>query len=99
MYWPNGVPQVYAVDGPVVTDKTDQAEPIEDNESGQINDTDQANNVSGSRPLQASKEDQGTTGYRRCISEPMTGLCVSRNGYLFATMTDSSIAIWQTRVR
>jgi hypothetical protein len=30
--------------------------------------------------------------------ETINGLCVSRNGHLFATMTESSIAIWQTKV-
>lgn len=30
--------------------------------------------------------------------EPITGLCVTRGGHIFATMTDSSIAVWQTRV-
>lgn len=30
--------------------------------------------------------------------EPIAGLCVARNGNLFATMTKSSIAIWQTKV-
>ena len=31
--------------------------------------------------------------------EPIVGLCVARNGNLFVTMTKSSIALWQTKVR
>lgn len=30
--------------------------------------------------------------------EVIKGLCNSRNGQLFATMTDSSISVWQTKV-
>lgn len=30
--------------------------------------------------------------------EAIKGLCNSRNGQLFATMTDSSISVWQTKV-
>lgn len=31
-------------------------------------------------------------------NEAITGLSVPRGGHVFATMTESSIAVWQTRV-
>lgn len=44
-------------------------------------------------------EDQGLEFTReKWANEPIAGLCVSKNGLLFATMTKSSLAIWQTKV-
>jgi hypothetical protein len=101
MYWPNGVPRVYAVNGPEII-------PREEEDSGE----DGAESDRQQRPDDGEGE---ATGHRHgtdsesgeagrsedpasWADEPITGLCVGRGGHLFATMTKSSLAIWQTKV-
>ena len=87
MYWPNGVPRVYAVNGPGIPSALSGNDGAIDHESvaEQKESVDHADEGSGSKP-------------GSWAGESINGLCVSRSGHLFATMTESSIAIWQTKV-
>ncbi|KAI2826330.1 hypothetical protein CBS147321_8707 [Aspergillus niger] len=88
MYWPNGVPRVYAINGPAIpvtiSDDDDSIEYESSAEQGLSLRENEADKPTGSTDS-------------AWADEPITGLCVSRSGFMFATMTDSSIAIWQTR--
>lgn len=89
MYWPNGVPRVYAVNGPGIP----PAFSDEDRAVGYEN----AGSPEQNKP--ADPTDNGPElKPESWANEPIRGLCVSRSGHLFATMTDSSIAVWQTKV-
>lgn len=94
MYWLNGVPRVHAVNGPGIRlpeidnndgNTSDNATGMEDVDSHEGS----ANN--------ANEQEQGA-GDTEWAEEPITGLCFSKNGHLFTTMTKSSLAIWQTKV-
>lgn len=88
MYWPNGVPRVYAVNGPGIprASSNEDAKPESESSEEQIKTS-----------LESNGPDESPTkpGW---AGEAITGLCVARGGHIFATMTESSIAIWQTRV-
>lgn len=103
MYWPNGVPRVYAVNGPnivVSEDRGPSDPPSTDqlNSVGENNDTEEV-----AAPTNQSKDhnDRPTphTETPKWEDEAINGLCVSRSGHMFATITESSISLWQTRVR
>lgn len=88
MYWPNGVPRVYAVNGPGIPPALSDEDRAVDHENE-------------SSPEQKESIDHGDgpgSKTKLWADEPIGGLCVSRSGHLFATMTDSSIAVWQTKV-
>lgn len=92
MYWPNGVPRVYAVNGPDIRFST-----VDDGTEGHAE-------YSGEdgRPTQLDRNGGGPRAQKEetgWANEVTTGLCVSRNGHMFATMTESSITVWQTKVR
>ncbi|KAJ5562097.1 hypothetical protein N7535_003445 [Penicillium sp. DV-2018c] len=104
MYWPNGVPRVYAVNGPNIAyapsdDDRDIQKSISthDRSSSDIiedADDDRARHESpGSQPS-ASGTGTGRSGWGE---EVIKGICVSRSGLMFATISESSIALWQTR--
>ncbi|KAH8693246.1 DUF1339 domain protein [Talaromyces proteolyticus] len=86
MYWPNGVPRVYAVNGPSIpiTPSTDYKE----SDSELFEDEPPQDEVA-----RGSESPKPTTW----ADEPIAGLCASRSGHLFATMTESSMTIWQTK--
>ncbi|RAH63954.1 RIC1 family protein [Aspergillus aculeatinus CBS 121060] len=88
MYWPYGVPRVYAINGPGIPVLTS-----DDDES--------LNYDSPTAQEEALKtenaRDKPAIAETAWADEPLAGLCVSRSGYMFATMTSSSIALWQTR--
>lgn len=88
MYWPNGVPRVYAINGPGILPISNDE--LEEAEHG----------TSEEEQLQSSQDATGNPprSDTTWANEAITGLCVSRSGHIFATMTDLSIAIWQTRV-
>lgn len=93
MYWPHGIPRVYAVNGPGI-----KPQPIDDDVQVQDEGESSGEKVpldSNGSETQAST-DQNSTSW---AEESIIDLCVSRGGYLFATMTSSSIVIWQTKVR
>lgn len=89
MYWPHGVPRVYAINGPGIPYTVS-----DDEDSIGVE-----NYVEPSLPLSdnAPKQPSGTES--AWANEAIDGLCVSRTGHMFATMTHTSIALWQTRVR
>ncbi|KAK2742550.1 hypothetical protein FQN57_005176 [Myotisia sp. PD_48] len=90
MYWLNGVPRVYAVNGPKIQlsgDGDGQSTSAKDSE---INEDKTDINRDG-------EEIESRSGEDTWAEEPIVGLCVARNGNLFATMTKSSIAVWQTK--
>jgi hypothetical protein len=88
MYWPNGVPRVYAVNGPAIPPV-----PSEDDEAVDLESSvEQSLSLSDNGPKEPSGTDVAWA------DEAINGLCVSRNGHVFATMTSMSIAVWQTRV-
>lgn len=91
MYWLNGVPRVYAVNGPSIpltsSSLSDREVPTTElSEDGDIQREKPAIVPEDQKPPAAWAE------------EAIKGLCNSRNGQLFATMTDSSISVWQTKV-
>ncbi|KAL4774889.1 RIC1-domain-containing protein [Aspergillus nidulans var. acristatus] len=93
MYWPTGVPRVYAINGPGTP------VPLPDDADDIIHE-DSSSDQEQVRPLNQSN---GSESHSRLgpslqwADEAIRGLSVSRNGHMFATMTDSSIAVWQTR--
>lgn len=105
MYWPNGVPRVYAVNGPDIAHvspdghlenpncaATEQRSSIEDKNSlGESETPDTQSDAPSPEP--STKLDTP-----KWEDEAINGLCVSRSGHLFATITESSISLWQTRV-
>ncbi|KAL4989750.1 RIC1-domain-containing protein [Aspergillus falconensis] len=93
MYWPTGVPRVYAINGPgVPTPLPDDADDgIHEESSSDQEQVQPLNQSNGS-------ETHSVLGpWLQWADEAIRGLSVSRNGHLFATMTDSSITVWQTR--
>ncbi|KAJ6004255.1 hypothetical protein N7522_005900 [Penicillium canescens] len=105
MYWPHGVPRVYAVNGldiPYVSSYEDReidassthdsTNPLNDNENDEAQQgiPDTQRNEPGTEP----SPDPGTSKWE---DETIKGVCVSRAGQIFATMTETSIALWQTR--
>lgn len=89
MYWPNGVPRVYAVNGPGIPFAL-SGEDEELRPRSSHNNDDPIESHGRRQPFSAKPAEWA--------NEPIKGLCVSRSGHLFTTMTESSIAVWQTRV-
>lgn len=87
MYWPNGVPRVYAVNGPNIP--TSPLSDLKESQSETSEDEQRREEV----PEGLEKDEP-----HPWADEPINGLCVSRGGHLFATMTESSMTIWQTKV-
>ncbi|KAH3347641.1 hypothetical protein KXW44_009658 [Aspergillus fumigatus] len=87
MYWPNGVPRVYAINGPGI--------PVTSHIDSEANEREI---VEEERSLtDHNDKGEGPETESAWANEAITGLCISRTGHIFATMTDSSIAVWQTR--
>ncbi|KAL1958583.1 hypothetical protein VTO42DRAFT_4180 [Malbranchea cinnamomea] len=90
MYWPNAVPKVYAVNGPGI-----QSSNVHD-DFGEY-DRGSLEHGEPSRHAEGTEDGETEKGEDTWAEEPITGLCVPRSGKLFATMTETSIAIWQTK--
>ncbi|KAL4976736.1 RIC1-domain-containing protein [Aspergillus desertorum] len=93
MYWPTGVPRVYAINGPGIS------APLPD-DSDDVTHEDSSPDQEQVQPLNQSNDSglhSGVGASLEWAEEAIRGLTVSRNGHMFATMTDSSIAVWQTR--
>lgn len=82
---------MYAVNGPGIR-VAESHDGAEDYDRRSLGDEEHNDHV------EDTKESEGTRGVDAWAEEPLTGLCVSRNGHLFATMTETSVAIWQTKV-
>ncbi|KAL4868329.1 hypothetical protein BDV12DRAFT_103961 [Aspergillus spectabilis] len=90
MYWPNGVPRVYAINGSgILVSQSDDRDILHEDDFAEQSQPLNQSNGSEPRP--------GSESVSKWADEAVRGLCVSRNGHMFATMTDSSIAVWQTR--
>jgi RAB6A-GEF complex partner protein 1 len=89
MYWLNGVPRVYAVNGPGIPLTSTNNHEVSSDELGEDE------RVQLEKPEALREDQEPSTAW---VEEVIQGLCVSRNGHLFATITGSSIAIWQTKV-
>lgn len=109
MYWPNGVPRVYAVNGPNIAHVSDdvnregtgsslaeQRSSIDSKESTDgVRDSE---NAEDQRDNLNPEERPAETDASKWEQEAIGGLCVSRSGHMFATITESSLSLWQTRV-
>jgi hypothetical protein len=109
MYWPNGVPRVYAVNGPNIAyvpsdDDRDMQNSVSTHNPSS---SDGNENTNGDRAQHESQDTQPNesrtvpspeTGKSGWGEEAIKGICVSRSGLMFATISESSIALWQTRV-
>ena len=89
MYWPNGVPRAYAVNGAGTRLPTADGEGDNNGEASP-----DKKDSSYNHDHRLSRREYA----ERWANEPINGLCVSRSGHLFATMTESSISVWQARV-
>ena len=109
MYWPHGVPRVYAVNGPDIA----YLSPDEDREILSTTQTTDQNTFDNNletrgdnsqhesadiQPDESQTDSSPDTAKLQWGNEAIKGICVSRSGQMFATMTESSIALWQTRV-
>ncbi|KAJ5357177.1 hypothetical protein N7541_004335 [Penicillium brevicompactum] len=107
MYWPHGVPRVYAVNGPdIAYVSSDEDRDIPDTPS--INDAEPLNtrDDEGQNDIQHgqdTKSHESRTERSPDMSKPkweneaIKSVCVSRSGQMFATISESSIVLWQTR--
>ncbi|KAG5207090.1 RIC1 domain-containing protein [Trichophyton interdigitale] len=107
MYWPNGVPRVYAVNGPEIQRQQKRQQQQEEEETEQddsrtettaesADEREQSNGLLQHEHQEIAVQHGGDRD-DAWADEPVAGLCVSKSGGLFATMTRSSLAIWQTK--
>ncbi|KAJ6036202.1 hypothetical protein N7540_000481 [Penicillium herquei] len=104
MYWPNGVPRVYAINGPDITEISydedrQQIPPSPGQRSSLENSTDgtESSEAPASETNKPITEPRTEKDHPKWENEAINGLCVSRSGHIFATITESSISLWQTR--
>lgn len=105
MYWPNGVPRVYAVNGPDIVhvssdENRGQSPGPTRNQRNSLDSNDEARDLQTPTPEGNSPNPEPTSqpDTPQWENEAINGLCVSRSGHIFATITESSISLWQTRV-
>lgn len=101
MYWPNGVPRVYAVNGPGIASVLSEEEEkvgdkVVDHEDGVPEEKEES--VEPGERADDSSSSEPKPKPEAWANEPIIGLCVSRSGHMFATITKSSIVVWQTKV-
>ena len=106
MYWPHGVPRVYAVNGPdiayvsedreVPRSSIDDPEPVNTPEDDGQPEIQHAQDASHHESQPDSSPDNSIPKWE---DEAIRDVCASRSGQLFATISESSIVLWQTRVR
>lgn len=89
MYWPCGVPRVYAYTGPQRPSSTGQ---------GGVGDgAGQAQMVRRCQSTPGEEEQDGQPKWKNEDSSSIIGLCVAYADHFFATITSSTVAIWQNR--
>lgn len=109
MYWPHGVPRVYAVNGPdIAYASSDEDRKIQnavettdrntDDDNVEKRGNDGQHESVDTQPHESQTDSSTDTGKSEWGNEAIRGICVSRSGQMFATMSESSIALWQTRV-
>lgn len=109
MYWPHGVPRVYAVNGPdiaYVSSDEDRDIPnsssIDATESLNTREDEGQDNIQHGQDTtdhESRTERSPDISKPRWEDEDIKDVCVSRSGQIFATISESSIVLWQTRVR
>lgn len=105
MYWPNGVPRVYAVNGPDIAEISADVVPERSlntpaHEHSSVEEQpDPINDQATEGQPQESASAAAAKDATNWENEAIIGLCVSRSGHIFATITESSLSLWQTRVR
>ncbi|KAJ5086432.1 hypothetical protein NUU61_007739 [Penicillium alfredii] len=100
MYWPHGVPRVYAVNGPdIAYVSSDDQHPHPHSEDRNSIDKDGEEDTASEKNEHHEPEPKPSAEAEapKWEDEAIKGFCVSRTGHMLATMTDSSIALWQTR--
>ncbi|KAJ5436799.1 Ribosome control protein 1 [Penicillium cf. griseofulvum] len=108
MYWPHGVPRVYAVNGPDIAyvssgedRETLNTTPTNDrntfDEDAAARGADGQHESPDTQPHESQANSPPDTGKSEWGSEAIRDICVSRSGQMFATLSESSIALWQTR--
>ena len=109
MYWPHGVPRVYAVNGPDIATVFSEEDPEIDTTLPQADQSSSADHAEAkeARGQHGSPDTQPHESQTSCSpemgksewgDEAIRSICVSRSGLMFVTMSKSSIALWQTRV-
>lgn len=109
MYWPNGVPRVYAVNGPNIAhvsddvNRQDNRNPLAEERSSTDSQKPKdgvcdPENPDGQGDDLRSEQPPSEAEASQWEQEAISGLCASRSGHMFATITESSISLWQTRV-
>lgn len=108
MYWPNGVPRVYAVNGSdIVHVSSDEDREPSPGPSPEPRNSVDSKDETGDSPTVATNENENPKpepdpspelDTPKWENEAINGLCVSRSGHIFATITESSVSLWQTRV-
>lgn len=90
MYWPVGVPRIYSAGPSIAIEEDAPDEPkSQHDEEGQ----DDPNETSAQTHTSPKGSD-----HERDTDKDIIGLQVSRHGHIFATITGTSLAIWQARV-
>ncbi|KAJ6151167.1 hypothetical protein N7470_007761 [Penicillium chermesinum] len=104
MYWPNGVPRVYAVNGPDIAEihSNVEGEPVPSTQREEGSSTDgrpvpKPHEVPEEKVRESGTEAPPAKDKVKWENEAINGLCVSRSGHIFATITESSLSLWQTR--
>ncbi|EPS32114.1 hypothetical protein PDE_07073 [Penicillium oxalicum 114-2] len=108
MYWPNGVPRVYAVNGPNIAPVADAADCpdsniVPENVPSNLAVKESHHDALSDDTPESQSHDSNSKGPTTSPSasewqhEAIHGLCVSRSGHIFATMAESSVSLWQTR--
>ncbi|KAJ5794261.1 hypothetical protein N7457_000860 [Penicillium paradoxum] len=108
MYWPHGVPRVYAVNGPnIAHSSSDENREIQNTPSSlhcsSLDDNEEAkgdraqHESPDTQPRQPQTSPPPETSKSEWGDEAIRGICVFRSGLIFTTMSRSSIALWQTR--
>ncbi len=89
MYWPCGVPRVYAYNSPQPSSTTGEDEEDEETSEAQL---------TGRRESSLVKEERRENiPWKNETSSKIVGLCIAAADHLFVTITLTTIAIWQNR--
>jgi len=95
MYWPLGIPKYYAASG----NRNEEREtPESDERAGSAEILAEGTNPGdGGERVNAKGEESVTREGRSSLLENIVDIGTCRNGHIFATITGSSLSIWQTK--
>jgi RAB6A-GEF complex partner protein 1 len=88
MYWPCGVPRVFAYNGPhhSTTEKDEKDDQASHGDMIRLRES----HIQKEKPL-------GSNTWSKVNSSNIVGLCIAAADHLFATITTSTLAVWQNR--